>query len=1086
MKKLTAMRLINWHAFVDETIDIKNSVLISGENGAGKSTILDAIQFVLTCNKNHFNKAANENSKRNLTGYVRYKTGREGSEYLRNGNITSHVAIEFYEENRKNYFVIGAVIDSASETSEKVMFYRIEKQRIKDLTYIDNGTPLDIDNFKTTHRNRSIQAYNNYSDAKKDFLNKFGRLGIRFNELLPKALAFKPIKDIKDFVYQYILEEKELSIDNLRENIRTYKECQNLVDDVKRRINKLQEIKDSYADYDMAVNNVNLHKFMVEIAEREILKEDIKLLEQKIKNNDSYKILKQRQREDINNRINQNEDKRNNIQMTLNTNEEFKALEAIDKKIAEKEKAIDKLSSSRKSFIIMLKEEEKRLQKIRELGIERIDIATFLEFSKNINEELENFINISKALSERLKEKRDEDFKTSAKYEIEIENHRGNLCDIEKSISELEKRNLQYPKSVTILKKEIINNFKALGLNDEPKILCEILEITDPKWKNAVEGYLNTQRFYLIVEGENFDKALSVYDRLVKKNGIHSVGLINTLKLEKYDEVDVNSLAAVVTSKSRDGKRFINMVLGKVIREEDIKKLKEHKTAITPECMVYKNHVARAIDPEVYKRPYIGEEAYKIQLEEFKAKREALKEKISDLSVKKKDLDKAINTIKEIRLDRISEDVYIVREEQNAKSAISLLKKEKQELSQNNTFIELNMKLEEVNKEIDGLKKENEKITEEIGALGKDIENFKENVKNKLSTLIKKEEELTEKSLKKLSVFEDAEKRIQLERKIKTLETIRTNFTSSRNNNETRRQNRLEELKILQRDYNGDYEFGAAVGEDGINNFLDELEKLRKSTIIEYEDNVKRAKERAELEFREHFISKINENISVARREFRELNKALLGVSFGNEEYEFKIEKSKDAKVNKYYEMIMDERNIGEGHTLFTQEYENTYKEVLEELFDKLTIDGETEDRELQHFTDYRTYMNYDIKIKHSNGEYSLFSKVCKEKSGGETQTPYYVAMAASFVQLYSIPTNSEPIGLILFDEAFDKMDESRIVAMMEFFNRVPLQLIIAAPPQKIDTIAPFVNTTLLTIKGDNYSLIEGYFNEKLQGRDIK
>ena len=49
MKKLTAIRLINWHAFQDELIHINNSVLLTGENGAGKSTILDAIQFVLTC-----------------------------------------------------------------------------------------------------------------------------------------------------------------------------------------------------------------------------------------------------------------------------------------------------------------------------------------------------------------------------------------------------------------------------------------------------------------------------------------------------------------------------------------------------------------------------------------------------------------------------------------------------------------------------------------------------------------------------------------------------------------------------------------------------------------------------------------------------------------------------------------------------------------------------------------------------------------------------------------------------------------------------------------------------------------------------
>ena len=98
MKKLTGIRLINWHAFQDELIHINNSALLTGENGAGKSTILDAIQFVLTCSKSNFNKAANENSKRNLIGYVRYKTGKEDKEYERKDNISSHVALEFYEE----------------------------------------------------------------------------------------------------------------------------------------------------------------------------------------------------------------------------------------------------------------------------------------------------------------------------------------------------------------------------------------------------------------------------------------------------------------------------------------------------------------------------------------------------------------------------------------------------------------------------------------------------------------------------------------------------------------------------------------------------------------------------------------------------------------------------------------------------------------------------------------------------------------------------------------------------------------------------------------------------------------------------
>ena len=118
MKKLTRMKLINWHRFEDCTIDFGASTLISGENGAGKSTLLDAIQFVITCSANSFNKAAHENGKRKLTGYVRCKTGRESKPYERTGQITAHIALEFYEESKDRNFIVGAVIDSASEGQE--------------------------------------------------------------------------------------------------------------------------------------------------------------------------------------------------------------------------------------------------------------------------------------------------------------------------------------------------------------------------------------------------------------------------------------------------------------------------------------------------------------------------------------------------------------------------------------------------------------------------------------------------------------------------------------------------------------------------------------------------------------------------------------------------------------------------------------------------------------------------------------------------------------------------------------------------------------------------------------------------------
>ena len=64
MKKLVKIRLINWHYLSNETIVINGNTLLTGPNASGKSTIMDAITFVLTAGDTQFNLAANEKGKR--------------------------------------------------------------------------------------------------------------------------------------------------------------------------------------------------------------------------------------------------------------------------------------------------------------------------------------------------------------------------------------------------------------------------------------------------------------------------------------------------------------------------------------------------------------------------------------------------------------------------------------------------------------------------------------------------------------------------------------------------------------------------------------------------------------------------------------------------------------------------------------------------------------------------------------------------------------------------------------------------------------------------------------------------------------
>ena len=47
MKVLKRLRLINWHYFSNTTTDLKQITLLTGPNGTGKSTIIDALQIVL-------------------------------------------------------------------------------------------------------------------------------------------------------------------------------------------------------------------------------------------------------------------------------------------------------------------------------------------------------------------------------------------------------------------------------------------------------------------------------------------------------------------------------------------------------------------------------------------------------------------------------------------------------------------------------------------------------------------------------------------------------------------------------------------------------------------------------------------------------------------------------------------------------------------------------------------------------------------------------------------------------------------------------------------------------------------------------
>lgn len=153
-----------------------------------------------------------------------------------------------------------------------------------------------------------------------------------------------------------------------------------------------------------------------------------------------------------------------------------------------------------------------------------------------------------------------------------------------RKIGKLQRKKLIYPAGVELLLAAIREEFAGIGRETNPGVLCEMLEIQDEEWRNAVEGYLNTQRFYILVEPENFDIALGIYERLRREKKLFGVGLINTKGLENYETAPEGTLASVVTSRNPYARQYSNLILGKVQMCERYEELKNYPVSITKGC----------------------------------------------------------------------------------------------------------------------------------------------------------------------------------------------------------------------------------------------------------------------------------------------------------------------------------------------------------------------------------------------------------------------------------------------------------------------------------------------------------------------
>ena len=1085
MKQLTRIRLINWHLFENTTITCQGTTYFIGVNGVGKSTILDAIQFALVGGQRDvkYNRAAMSGSRRTLSGYVRGELGTEGQRFLR-GDATAVVAIEFRNLD-ESYFVHGAVVDAYEDgRSPNIVYFIVNNARLNDAWFFrSEGQVFDSRAFRRHMENFALppiaraRVFTRLEDYRFHLLNRLGQLKETFSAKIVKGVAFSPLTNIRDFVHNYLLDEDLVDVKTLRDQLETMRHFETLAADVRQRIADLSRIEE--LDRERQANR--RRRFTNGLIRRRALA-DTHLAELK-----RYRLeLDQArldlsrlglQRDDLADRLNHARQALVDVQVALRTDttairekslrEEIARVEVELADLRQREsqlrQALDRELQDAERLQIFLIEDGLEVPPSLQVLIEKNNVTQ--QTIRNTQRDLESLGHHYAEQHALLKNQSDQLRQEAKRLQREIVQLRTGDRDVSYEAAAPRAAHLR-----RLLRAEL--SLPA----DQVTYLCTALHIPDEAWQDAVEGILGRSRFDLLVPPEHYDAAMRLYRQRRHEDDLHGVGLPDTERILKNGRpTRPDSLATEVQTDHPAVRALIGMLLGGYVKCDALEDLRDHRTAVTRDCFVRRNYTSRHLNPRTYHRWFIGDRAIPRQIEQREERLDAIRQELLTLQAQ----DIALRERLALTQDKIRTFIALERDLPGLGDIPALavqLDTLCDELAalDTQTLEALQAEVERRQATGDALQAEADQLERDIGGLQARIETLSEET---IPNLERKADQAIQ-DIDQFLLQEDTEalrdevaKEYERRRQRQPLETVLTNATRYEGDYQTAEDRSRTRLREAKQTYSLTYQFGYDDDEDAAR-YLSERDRYVESELPEYESRIAEQRALAEQELVENFVHRLREQIEDARQQLAYLNTTLSGLRFGGERFEF-IAKP-EPSLRQVYDMIMNSQNIL-GESLFESDFRQRHQQGWDLLFERLTAaPGEELVPELRELQDYRNYLRYDIRIHYPSGDRALLSQIKAKKSGGETTTPFYVAMAASFAQAYRLnqPRPSDTIRLALFDEAFGKMDTARTASALQFMVDSRLQVLLATPPDKAAGLLPHVDSVRTVVRKNNHAFV--------------
>lgn len=1098
MKKLTRLLLINWHYFQNTIIEFGSINFLTGKNSAGKSTIIDALQVVLMgeTRSTAFNRAASKKSERTLKSYLVGSMGEDienGNKSLREGkDFSTYIVAEFFDDYKSVYFCLGAVFDTFSDGSDiNKRFFEL-RSRIPECRFIEDGKTMDSRRttkfFKEKYPNK-FETKDTSEGYRKIVLSRLNIHDSKFFTMLKKAISFEPINDIEKFITENVCDiEDNIDITSMQENILYYKQQEVMAQSFESRLIKLNEICSLYYEIGKLRSRHKIQQFLIDYG---TYNDFVLRLDNAHSDLDKYNECLSQLKDEYTNlqkhieKLEEDRDKLVRDKEKYWSDNKGEWLESEKKRYSEE---IEKCEKSVSSFILDTKTLSQRwLDKLSKCisAVDNEAVGTATEQLKSYLQRTSSFCeNDFELLSPEFFEKiRYEYFASKEMLEPVLTEIKGLLAglqiqadDLEKQIKALRQGVKPYPYKAERLKKSI-----SEGLNQKYKkeiaveFLADLIEITDEQWHNAVEGYLNTQRMNIIVPPQYFMDAYKIYKEARKADNIHEYAIVDLQKVYEYNSIPKeNSLAKVVKSEDKYVQSYINFLLGRVICCYSDDKLRDFRTSVTRECMLYHNFAVKPLNQEAYNNPYIGRNSIEKQIETKTRELQDISVIIEKSSQKANDIYLFVSDEWFLAENYISTTVVSVFGDYESKKQYRQRLDEIQQTLDKIDFFwidEMDRKINDAKSQIQTAHDEKEKISNFIKESELKRDSTVSNTIPFLQQETDKKKRLIEENYS--SEYQSTTGIPRYEKELADCSTpasVAEKFISPVKATTSQIEVRENELRDKRSAYNSVEKTSFKVSDVSDNDeYEKEYQKIKDFELPKYKDRIRLAKNEAMQQFESDFLYRLRDNIKSAKDTISDLNNALKIAKFGNDTYQFRVEPN--PAYSEYYDMIMsdmlDNGNVGLFSYAFTEKYQSVIDNLFAQIISSDDDTGKTA-KNVDIFSKYKTYLTFDLLSIDSNGRTERLSKSIFTKSGGETQTPFYIAVLASFAQLYRVNDYTEygnTARIVIFDEAFNKMDGERIIESVRLLKKFGLQSIICSPPEKVADIAPVSDKTLLVYK---------------------